>query len=192
MKLIVGLGNPGDIYETSRHNIGFLVVDRLSKDCKSFFKRDRGTFSYTCRCHLNKTEVILAKPVTFMNLSGTAVKELLKKYKVSPVDLLVVCDDLDLELGRIKIRPGGSSGGHRGIASIIENIKHQDFARLRIGIGRPRPAQEASDYVLGRFTKKESCAVSEAIEKAAACCESWVAKSIQETMNVFNKRDKKE
>ena len=190
MKLIVGLGNPGDTYIDSRHNIGFSLVDALSKYCGGSFKRDRGTFALTARCRLRETAVILAKPVTFMNLSGVAVKALLKKYKVEPGDLLVVLDDLDLELGRIKIRPSGSAGGHHGLGSIIENIHSQDFARLRLGIGRPHPAIDTSDYVLSQFTRKESQILKEAISTACACAQAWLSKNIQETMNMFNKRSR--
>lgn len=190
MKLIVGLGNPGDTYIDSRHNIGFLVADALGKGCKSSFKRDRGTFAFTAKGKIGGIEVILAKPVTFMNLSGVSVKALVKKYKIDLADLLVVLDDVDLELGRIKIRPLGSSGGHHGLESIGDNIHSHEFARLRVGIGRPHPDVETSDYVLSKFTRKEKETVREIIGTASASCHSWLAGNIQETMNTFNKRSR--
>jgi PTH1 family peptidyl-tRNA hydrolase len=192
VKLIVGLGNPGDTYIDSRHNIGFSVVDALGKDCRGSFKRDRGTFAFTAKGKLGNKEVILAEPVTFMNLSGVSVKALLKKYKIDLGDLLVVCDDLDLELGRIKIRPAGSSGGHHGLESIIDNIRSQDFARLRVGIGRPHPGIETSDYVLSQFKRKEKEIARQIIDTATRCCHSWLTKNIQETMSMFNKRSREE
>lgn len=192
MKLIVGLGNPGDTYIDSRHNIGFSAVDALSKDSGCSFKRDRGTFAFTAKGTLGGKEVILAKPVTFMNLSGVAVKALIKKYKIDLADLLVICDDLDLELGRIKIRPTGSAGGHHGLESIIDNIHSREFARLRAGIGRPHPKMDSCDYVLSQFTRKEKETVKEIIETACDCCYSWLTKNIQETMNIFNKRSREE
>jgi len=192
MKLIVGLGNPGDTYIDSRHNIGFSVVDRLSKEAKCSFKRDRGMFALTCRAKLAGQDVILAKPVTFMNLSGGAAKALIRKYKVEAGELLVVCDDLDLDLGRLRIRPTGSAGGHHGLESIIDSIQSNGFARLRVGIGRPHPRAETSDYVLSQFTKKEKETVKKMIEIAVDCCHSWAAGNIQETMSAFNKRCREE
>jgi PTH1 family peptidyl-tRNA hydrolase len=192
MKLIVGLGNPGDTYIDSRHNIGFFVVDCLSKEAKCSFKRDRGMFALTCRAKLGVEDVILAKPVTFMNLSGGAAKALIRKYKVEAGELLVVCDDLDLELGRIRIRLSGSAGGHHGLESIIGSIQSNEFARLRVGIGRPHPGVDTSDYVLARFTRREFEVVDKAVQVATACVNSWAAGNMQETMNVFNKRSREE
>lgn len=190
MRLIVGLGNPGDQYTDSRHNIGFAVVEAFSKEHDGSFKRDRGTFSLTAKVSAAGEDIILARPVTFMNLSGTAVKALLKKYRIAPDNLLVVCDDLDLAFGRLRIRPGGSSAGHRGIDSIIDHLHRNDFSRLRIGIGRPPEHMEASDFVLTRFSRREKQEIAEAINRACACCESWITQDIEETMNQFNKRSR--
>jgi PTH1 family peptidyl-tRNA hydrolase len=192
MKLIVGLGNPGDTYIDSRHNIGFSVVDLLSKEAKCSFKRDRGMFALTCRMKLSGEDVIMAKPVTFMNLSGGSVKALVRKYKVETGQLLVVCDDLDLDLGRIKIRPSGSAGGHHGLESIIDSIQSNQFARLRVGIGRPHSGADVSDYVLARFNRREKEIMDQAVQVAAACVNSWVAGNIQETMSAFNRRCREE
>ncbi|MEI6831573.1 MAG: aminoacyl-tRNA hydrolase [Candidatus Omnitrophota bacterium] len=186
MKLIVGLGNPGLIYAPTRHNIGFQVVKSLARSLKIDLKRDRLIYSIAGKGKCATSDIILAMPQTFMNLSGVAVKACFKKFKVSPADLLVICDDLDLELGRIKIRPGGSSGGQRGIDSIVEQIGTQEFSRLRIGIGRPSKSTDAAKYVLTGFLRKEKALVELAKENSADCCLSWVEKGVVETMNIFN------
>lgn len=189
MKLIVGLGNPGEAYAPSRHNIGFTVVKALAKKYKAVLKKDFAISSLSARIKIAGQSVVLSLPLTFMNLSGLAVKPLVKKYKIDLNDLLIVCDDLDLEFGRLKMRACGSSAGHRGMQSIIDSLKKEDFARLRIGIGRPSHKDlETADYVLSAFSKKEKVQVSEIIERALGCCQSWVTKGVTETMNAFNKR----
>lgn len=189
MKLIVGLGNPGGAYAPSRHNIGFTVVKALAKKYKAVLKKDFAISSLSARIKIAGQSVVLSLPLTFMNLSALAVKPLVKKYKIDLNDLLIVCDDLDLEFGRLKIRASGSSAGHRGMQSIIDSLKKEDFARLRIGIGRPTHKDlETADYVLSAFTKKEKIQVSEIIERAVECCQSWAIKGVTETMNAFNKR----
>lgn len=187
LKLIVGLGNPGLIYIGSRHNIGFLVLKSLTRSLKINFKRDNSASCLVARDKLVQQDVVFALPQTYMNLSGIAVAALLKKFKVDLKDLLVVCDDLDLELGQIKIRPQGSSGGQRGLQSIIERLGTQDFCRLRVGIGRPKSSQDAAKYVLSRFMRKESITVKQAEEDAVNCCRSWLEKGVVQTMNNFNK-----
>jgi len=185
--LIVGLGNPGLIYAQSRHNIGFAVLKFLASSLKINFKRDSSVSSLVAMGKLHQQDVVLALPQTYMNLSGIAVKALFKKFKVNEKDLLVVCDDLDLELGKIKIRPQGSSGGQRGVESIIERLGRKDFCRLRIGIGRPKSSQDAAKYVLAGFLRKEKPAVKQIEEDALSCCMSWVENGIVRTMNIFNK-----
>ncbi|MFH0935582.1 MAG: aminoacyl-tRNA hydrolase [Candidatus Omnitrophota bacterium] len=192
MKLIVGLGNPGDFYADSRHNVGFSVIRALSKGLKTPLKRDKGTFSLSGRAGYAKQRLILAMPLTFMNLSGNAVADLVKKYRIDLNNLLVACDDLDLEFGRIKIRARGSSGGQRGLASIIAALGSDKFARLRIGIGRPVKAKEACEYVLSPFTGKEKKQMLQVVQKALECCETWVSQGITEAMNIFNKRGEKD
>jgi PTH1 family peptidyl-tRNA hydrolase len=187
MKLIVGLGNPGKAYSDSRHNIGFLTIKSLAKQYKIALKRDSGTFSLAGRGRIDGQKVILAMPLTFMNLSGSCVERLLKKYKVSPGNLLVISDDLDLELGRLKIRPCGSSGGHRGLQSIIGSLGVSDFCRLRVGIGSPGKNTDAADYVLSAFTSKEKNQLKEIIVRASDCCALWVKMGIIENMNTFNR-----
>jgi peptidyl-tRNA hydrolase, PTH1 family len=187
MKLIVGLGNPGFIYRMSRHNIGFEVVKSLASSLKIYFKRDRLVSALVARDDKTGEGLLLALPQTFMNLSGVSVKALLNKFKITPQDLLIVCDDLDLDLGRMKIRPGGSSAGQRGVKSIIEHLDTENFSRLRIGIGRPKNQADAAKYVLAGFLRKEKEAVQEIKEEAVSCCLSWVEKGINETMNIYNK-----
>jgi len=190
VKLIVGLGNPGRIYTESRHNIGFSVIKALSKIYKIPLKRDN-TFSLSGKGKVGFENLILALPLGFMNLSGIAVSALIKKYKIDLDNLLIVCDDLDLDFGVIKIRPSGSSGGHRGLRSIIDSLGSQGFSRLRVGIGRPlRHNTDASSFVLSPFTKKEKGRIKEIIENACDCCRTWVRKGITESMNIFNRRSK--
>ena len=188
VKLIVGLGNPGLMYAGSRHNIGFAVLKSLAGSLKINFKRDSSVSALVARGKLSGQDLILALPQTYMNLSGIAVLSLLKKFKVNPEDLLVVCDDLDLELGKMKIRPKGSSGGQRGVESIIDRLGTQDFGRLRIGIGRPRDPQDAAKYVLSGFRRQEKAAVKQIEEDAVSCCLSWVENGIEKTMSIFNAR----
>lgn len=188
MKLIVGLGNPGKVYADSRHNIGFLVVRSLAQRFKVTLKRGIFSSSLTAKFKASGEDIVLAMPLTYMNLSGVAVKALVKKYKISPENLLVVCDDLDLDFGRIKIRGEGSCGGHNGLESVINSLGSDKFSRLRIGIGRPSPKIDAVDYVLGNFTKKEKERLVEIKEEAVRCCVSWATTSLDECMNIFNSK----
>lgn len=186
MKLVVGLGNPGLKYTNSKHNIGFSVLKVLAKAYKIPLKSDKGTFSLSGKGRLDNHKLLLAMPLTFMNLSGQAIKALLEKYKIDLADLLVICDDLDLELGRLKIKDKGSSGGHRGLDSIIKALNTRDFCRLRIGINRPPKNIDAALYVLSPFSKKEKGLLREVIEKAGESCKIWIKKGIIESMNITN------
>lgn len=188
MKLIVGLGNPGNAYIDSRHNIGFSVIRALSKTHKTALRKEFRVSALTGKFKLRGEVVLLAMPLTFMNLSGSAVKALLKKYKINFHNLLVISDDLDLGLGRIKIRPSGSSAGHRGIQSIIDALASERFTRLRIGIGRHADSVATATYVLSEFTKKEQSVIRPVIERACDCCEAWVIKGLDKTMNIFNSK----
>lgn len=188
MKLIVGLGNPGRLYKYSRHNIGFLVLERLAEDLKISLKKEADAYSSSGKGKIGGNEVILAEPLTFMNLSGSAVKALFKKYKIDLKDILVICDDMDLELGRLKIKQAGSSAGQRGLKSIIYSLGSNNFNRLRIGIGRPKENQDAKEYVLSSFSKAEKKTVEFIIDEACACASAWANEGITEAMNKFNKR----
>jgi PTH1 family peptidyl-tRNA hydrolase len=189
MRLIVGLGNPGRIYKYSRHNIGFLLIDRLTKRWGIKIKPDLTTRSCVGRGSIEDREVILAYPLCFMNLVGHSIKLLLMKYDLKPQeDMLIACDDLDLEWGKIRIRPRGSSGGHKGVESIIKALGGSDFARLRIGIGRPRHKKEVVDYVLNSWTRNEKKQLNGYLERAADCCETWIVGGINQAMNKFNPR----
>lgn len=185
MKLILGLGNPGIAYRGSRHNIGLAVVKALAKAEKKPLKKEKGIPALSAKSA--KHNIILAAPLVFMNLSGVAVEALIRKYKVDFHDLLVVCDDLDLELGRLKIKPSGSSGGHRGLKSIIAAIDCEDFPRLRIGIGRPPQQENAAEYVLSYFTRDEREGIKNAAQEAVSCCQFWAREGILKAMNKFNK-----
>lgn len=191
MILVVGLGNPGKIYINSRHNVGFKAIEKLSKILQIALKKDRGTFSLSGKGKIKEQDVILAMPQTFMNLSGIAVRQLIKKYKIDLAKLLVVCDDLDLEFGRLKIKPSGSSGGHRGIKSIIDSLGSQNFTRLRIGIGRPDCNLETAEFVLSTFNKTEKRELKKILHEASICCQSWAVQGITQSMDTFNKRSRK-
>ena len=176
MKFIVGLGNPGKKYEWTRHNVGFLVVDALAKESDGPFKK--GLQSRHARQRLEGESVILVKPETYMNLSGRAVQAVLHYFKGTPEDLLVVHDDLDLQPGRLRFRARGSSGGHNGIASIIECLGTREFHRLKFGIRRD-DRQDSSDFVLGRLGTSSSGKgleekIKNDIDRAASAVKSWV------------------
>lgn len=188
MKLIVGLGNPGLRYRNSRHNIGSSVVKMLARAQRVALKKERGIPVLCTKAKFDGQSVLLATPLLYMNVSGEAVRALIEKYIIAPRDTLVVCDDLDLELGRIKLKSCGSSGGHRGLASIIEALDSGDFNRLRIGIGRPRFSDDAARYVLSNFTSAEKKKLKETMEEALSCVQSWVVAGSAETMNIFNRR----
>lgn len=167
MKLIVGLGNPGKKYEKNRHNLGFMVIDKLIKDLDLSFKRCKRTNSLRSAGFFAKNKVILAKPLTFMNNSGSSVQKLVSYYKIKPQDIWIIHDDVDLSLGKIRIKHKGSSGGHKGITSIIEHLKNPFFNRLKIGIGSNRELNvPAEKYVLQNFNKEELSIIKKTLKKA--------------------------
>jgi len=193
VRLIVGLGNPGREYAHSRHNVGFWCLNRLARRHGIAFS-SRGRLAAAGEGRLAGQPVILAKPRTFVNLSGRAVSHLLKRHRLSPQQLLVVCDDLDLPLGRVRLRPSGSHGGHRGMRSIIEAIGSQDFPRIRIGIGRPRVAGEPTwepevvvDYVLSPMTAEERRILDEAASTAGEAILCLVEEGVEAAMNQYNR-----
>ncbi|MBU0549626.1 MAG: aminoacyl-tRNA hydrolase [Candidatus Omnitrophica bacterium] len=186
MKLIVGLGNPGRIYKYCRHNIGFLVIDKLAKGWGIKIKPETRIKACLGRGCIEGKEVVLAKPLSFMNLSGYPVNLLFKKYNFKPQDMLVVFDDLDLDWGKIRLRTRGGSGGHKGVESIIQTLSSRDFPRLRFGIGRPKSKPGVSDYVLSRWTSREKKELAGYLETVADCCTTWMACGINKAMNKFN------
>ncbi|HBT20686.1 MAG TPA: aminoacyl-tRNA hydrolase [Peptococcaceae bacterium] len=185
MKLVVGLGNPGPRYEKTRHNVGFMAVDMLGESLGVKVERKFG-LSFIAEVFFKGEKLILAKPQCYMNRSGAAVSELIEYFKLSPEDLIVIHDDMDLELGRIRIRLKGSYGGHRGIKSIIENLGTQYFCRIKIGIGRPPAGVDPSDYVLSSFSGEEWEIVENAVERAGLAVKSILKEGAEMAMNKFN------
>lgn len=187
MFLVAGLGNPGPKYALTRHNVGFLAVDRLARDfnvtvAKSLFKALTGEFTF------NREKVVLAKPQTYMNLSGIAVAGLLGWYKLIPPELVVICDDMDLPVGSIRIKAKGGHGGHRGMMSIIEQLGTKEFIRLRIGVGRPGlPEMDPADWVLGRFAAEEEAVINKVVEVAAEAVKTVISEGVEIAMNKYNR-----
>lgn len=185
MKLIVGLGNPGQDYKGTRHNIGFAIIDKIAEDLKLGFKRDSISCSYLTKDL--KKEIILAKPITFMNLSGQAVAKLTKNHKIELENLLVVYDDVDLEFCRIKLDFSASSGGHRGLQSVIDCLGSRDFCRLRFGIGSDKN-KDTSNFVLSKFKKTELKEILVALDDAAEAVMFWQEFGIVKAMEKYNKK----
>lgn len=185
MKLIVGLGNPGNEYSETRHNVGFMVIDELARQLGiTSWKKKSQALIAECR---GAEPMVLVKPQTFMNLSGVAVGELARWYKVAVEDIVVIFDDMDLPVGRLRLRLKGGSGGHKGIESILTHLPKDNFGRIRIGIDRPQTGWQVVDHVLSRFTVEEQPLLKEAVLKAAEAAECVVQKGIDKAMNVYNK-----
>lgn len=185
MKLIVGLGNPGSEYTETRHNAGFLAVQALAVSEEGEWKHDDKRKADVCRIEVNGESVLLAKPTTFMNASGEAVQALLSFYKVAPEDLLVVHDEMDVAPGAMRFKQGGGDAGHNGITSIIERLGTDNFARLRLGIGRPGPDHPpTADYVLGHLSPKDDLNILDAISGMR----DWIEGGMGKAMNHWNQR----
>ncbi len=187
MWIVVGLGNPGPEYEGSRHNVGFRVVDRLADRAGLALTRCRFR-SLFVRGTLHGIQVLLMKPLTFMNESGFSVSRWQQALCLKPDRIIVVHDDLDLSPSQLRIRIGGGYGGHRGIRSVIEAIGSPDFLRVKVGIGRPREGQDAVAHVLGPFKKSEDDAIEAAIQRAADAVEALVQEGLEAAMNRYNVR----
>lgn len=185
MKVIVGLGNPGQEYGATRHNIGFMAVDKLAEKWSITGWRER--YNALVAEHRAEETVLLVKPQTYMNLSGRAVAPLAAFYKVQYHDITVIYDDLDLPVGRLRLRLKGGSGGHRGIESMLYELGNDDFTRIRIGIGRPPQGWETAGYVLNRFTDEEAPVISEAVDQAVGAVECILQEGFTKAMNKFNK-----
>jgi len=183
-KLIFGLGNPGRKYAHNRHNVGFQCLDRLAQAHGLSFTQRRAKASLALG-KIADVRVVLARPLTYMNLSGQAVRPLVSFYKLSLEDILVIHDDLDLPLGTTRLRPEGGSGGHKGMRSIIEALGSQAFPRLRVGIGRP-PGNDAVSYVLSDFTPDEQITLESVYERVVAAVELFLREGIEAAMNAYN------
>jgi len=192
VKLIVGLGNPGIEYQFTPHNIGFLAVDRIAEQCGVTID-NRHCKAMTGRSKIGNEEILLAKPETYMNLSGQSVLELVRKYEVNPQeDVLVIYDELDLALGMIRIRPRGSSAGHNGMQSIINALQTEEIARIRIGIAPDDPKKGGAKYVLTPFRKSLLVTVDETLELTAKAVNVMLNEGIAPAMNRFNKKNKQD
>lgn len=182
MWIFCGLGNPEEKYKYTRHNFGFLVVSAFAEKHNLSFRFEP---SLESEITTYRNKALLVKPMTYMNLSGRAVKKILKKFEIPPVNLLVIYDDLDLPLGRIKMLPKGGSGGHKGVQSIIEALETEDFPRLKLGIGRPKE-MDPKDYVLSSFSEEEWPLVKKVIEIAITSLEELIYLGLTKTMTKIN------
>jgi PTH1 family peptidyl-tRNA hydrolase len=190
MKLVAGLGNPGAKYRGTRHNVGFEVVDLLARRHRLEFEAAPADAVFA---RWRRTEtgdvVLLTKPLTFMNLSGDAVAALARYYKVETPDVLIVCDDVNLPLGRLRVRGTGTEGGHNGLRSVAAMLGTIDYPRLRIGVGRGDLRRDMADHVLARFEPEEESGIEAAVARAADAVETWIDDGLAKTMNVFNRSD---
>jgi PTH1 family peptidyl-tRNA hydrolase len=189
MKLVVGLGNPGEQYRGTRHNVGFDVVDRLARQHRVAFEMApvKALQAKWRTPDPGPDVVLLVKPLTFVNLSGEAVGGLCRYYKVALADLLVICDDVNLPLGRLRARAGGSDGGHNGLKSLTQHLGTSDYARLRAGVGRGEIRRDLADHVLARFEPDERPGIEDAVTRAASAVETWVDDGLAKMMNIFNR-----
>jgi PTH1 family peptidyl-tRNA hydrolase len=186
LHLIVGLGNPGAEYAKTRHNAGFLLVEKLAVRWKADWTDERKFDARIAKAERSGKKVLLCEPQTFMNLSGETVGALTKFYQLPLKQLLVTVDDADLPLGEIRLRAGGSSGGHHGLESIEQHLASREFARLRIGIGRKDSSREIANYVLGKFDSDEGELLGKVLERASNQIETWLEAGVEKAMSQFN------
>lgn len=187
MKTIVGLGNPGKKYERTRHNAGFMAVDELAKNLNIDITQEKH-HALIGRARIDSQQVVLAKPLTYMNESGRAVGALLRDTYSSVPDLIVIHDELDLPLGSVRVKIGGGHGGHNGLRSIIEHLGSSEFIRVRMGIGRPAPGMDSADYVLSSYLAEERQAASQAVATAVAAVKAIIVEGPAWAMNIFNQK----
>ena len=192
MKLIVGLGNPGSEYRDTRHNVGFMVADALVDRWRVTDQWREKFDALLIKTTVRDESVIVAKPLTYMNLSGQAVQGLAGFYKIEPADIFVVTDDVALPLGRLRARRDGGAGGHNGLKSIIQSLATQAFPRMRVGVGRGDGRRDLADHVLGRFDADERDTVSAAVLRAADATEMFLSEGIERVMNAFNAAEKED
>ena len=186
LHLIVGLGNPGAKYAQTRHNIGFQLVERLAEKWRAVWNAEKKFQASVARVARNDSQVILARPQTFMNASGEAVQALAGFYRVPPGKILVAVDDADLPLGGIRLRASGSSGGHHGLESIEQHLGTREFARLRIGIGRKDSVRQITNHVLGKFEASEQELLDKVLSRAAGQVDCWLAEGLPKAMSLYN------
>jgi len=187
LKVIAGLGNPGDKYHLTPHNLGFMAVDRLAEQCGVEIDRPEA-LALTATTRVGKTEVVLAKPQTYMNLSGLAVARLLHNYEVPVEDLIVLVDEASLPFGRLRIRARGSAGGHNGLKSIIGSLQNDNFIRVRMGVQPDHRVDDLTAHLLGRFRKVDLETVADMIDRTAEAVRVMVQESLQQAMNRYNQR----
>ena len=187
MKLIVGLGNPGYEYHLTPHNLGFMAVDRLAEICKTEFSR-REARARVASARFHGEKLILAKPQTFMNLSGASVSGLLRSLDVSLEDLVVLVDDVDLPLGTLRVRRKGSAGGHNGLKSVIGALETDVFTRVRMGVGPDRPVEDLISYVLTPFCERDQETVAGMVEQAVEAVRVILKEGVDKAMNLFNRK----
>ncbi|MDR3156632.1 MAG: aminoacyl-tRNA hydrolase [Lactobacillales bacterium] len=187
MRMIVGLGNPGDKYQYTRHNIGFLVVEKIAYREGTSFKHERFFNADVTSFFAGNEKIYLVKPATFMNNSGQAVGPLMTYFNVSLKDIVVIYDDLDMEVGRVRLRSKGSAGGHNGVKSLIVHLGTQEFNRIKVGIGRPGSGHSIVNYVLGNFLEEDRKKISTALKKSVEAANYFVGgHSFVDAMNKFN------
>lgn len=185
LRLVVGLGNPGRTYSATRHNIGFMVVDRIAAEFSIMMAREKFSTVFG-RGRIAEVEAVLAKPMAFMNRSGLPVRSLADFYRISSQDVLIIHDDIDLDFGRLKIKEKGGHGGHNGIRSVMDAFGGGDFVRLRIGIGRSETGKGVADYVLDHFMPDETAALPQIISRARDAVVTILCKGLRKGMNEFN------
>lgn len=187
VKMIVGLGNPGSKYEKTKHNIGFMAVDNIVNDLDVTFTEDKNFKAQIGSTFINHEKVYFVKPTTFMNNSGIAVKALLTYYNISVEDLIVIYDDLDMEVGKLRLRSKGSAGGHNGIKSIIAHIGTQEFNRIKVGIGRPLKGMTVINHVMGQFNTEDNIVISLTLDRVVNAVNFYLQENdFEKTMQKFN------
>ena len=185
MKAIIGLGNPGTKYAGTRHNIGFDAITAIA-DKYNFSINTRKFKGMYAEGHIGGEKVLLVQPQTFMNLSGECVREIADFYKLLPEEIIIICDDINLDAGRLRIRKKGSAGGHNGLKNIIAHLGTEEFPRIRIGVGEKTEGWDLADYVLARFDKDTEPVMREALKNAVLAVETWIAEGIDASMNKYN------
>lgn len=190
MKLIAGLGNPGSKYDLTRHNIGFMALDLIAKTFLIPMELEKKHKAIVGKGMMGSEKVILAKPQTYMNLSGESIRSLSDYYGIDPEDIIIIFDDISLDVGQLRIRKKGSAGGHNGIKSIIAHLGTTEFPRVKIGVGERIPGQDLADHVLARFPKSQMEAVNQAIDDAKEATFLMITEGIDKAMNQYNGKQK--